>query len=218
MSEILTADVLASDATDGEVRCTLGDAVKGLGFATEAAIYSGPLVYRPSEPDSNGDAPTALYVQDSDDAQVIAVKDTRYAEKVGTLEAGDWGLITDSEARIFCKSERDAIVLYTADSNGHGMMIDLGGTEKEIKIINAGKTFLTMTQDSITMGVDGGGMLIIDADGVRAIGGSFQAVAPMVQLGDMGGGTPPPASPASAVAYTVASPPNIVSTKVFVAS
>jgi len=220
MSEIHTADVLASDATDGEVRCTLGDAVNGMGFGVEAAIYSGPLVYRPSEPDDNGDAPTALYVQDSDDAQILATKDVRYADKVGTLDAGDWGLIGNTEARIFCRVERDAIVLYTLNKPADkSMLVDLGGVEGELRIVNGGAV-ITMTDSEINLSVNGGGGIKINASGVSISGSSVQLVAEVVQLGQLGPGVPPPAiagSPGVAVQATppIAMPP--ASTKVFIA-
>ena len=218
--DILTADILATEATDGEVRAQLGDAALGKGFAQEVAIYGvDGFVGRPNPPDAEGNAAQALYLQDGDDTQIIGTRDNRWADKVGTIEPGDRAIISSGEARFLLKNERDAIVLYTADSTGKGLLLDMGGTEKEIKIVNAGKTFITMTQSSIVMGVDGGGSLTIDADGVRVTGASFQAVTGSVQLGDQGGGLPPPPlPPALGVAYGVPGPIVTVSTKVFVAA
>jgi len=216
--DILTADILATEATDGEVRAQLGDAALGKGFVQEAAIYGvDGFVGRPNPPDDEGNAAQALYLQDGDDTQIIGTRDNRWADKVGTMEPGDRAIITDGEARVFVKQSRDAVVLYSVNQpEDKSMLIDIGGLEGEIKIVNGG-AFITMTNDSIVLAVNGGGSLTIDADGVRAIGNSFQAVAPVVQLGDVGGGTPAPPTPANAVAVSAASPPNLVSTKVFAA-
>ena len=218
--DILTADILATEATDGEVRAQLGDAALGKGFAQEVAIYGvDGFVGRPNPPDAEGNAAQALYLQDGDDAQIIGTRDNRWADKVGTMDDGDRAIVSEGAARFFLRNERDAIVLYTEHgTEGKGMLLDIGGVEGEIKIINgAGPSFITIGPDSITMGVDGGGTLTIDKDGVRVTGASFQAVTTKVQLGDMGGtGTPPPPLPVNACGIG-ASPAVAPSTSVFVA-
>jgi len=191
--DILTADILATEATDGEVRAQLGDAALGKGFVQEAAIYGvDGFVGRPNPPDDEGNAAQALYLQDGDDTQIIGTRDNRWADKVGTMEPGDRAIVSKGAARVFLKNERDAVVIYTEHGNqGIGMLIDVGGVEGEIKIVNGAGSFITMTGDSIVMAVDGGGSLTIDRDGVRVTGGSFQAVTGTVALGDQGGGLPP---------------------------
>ena len=215
MPEILTADILATEATDGEVRAQLGDATLGKGFVQEAAIYGvDGFVGRPNPPDVEGNAAQALYLQDGDDTQILGTRDNRWADKVGTMEPGDRAIITDGEARVFVKQSRDAVVLYSVNQpEDKSMLLDIGGLEGEIKIVNGG-AFITMTNDSIVLAVNGGGSLTIDADGVRVIGNSFQAVAMSVQLGDVGGGTPAPQTGGVLWGPT---PGTIPSSKVFVA-
>jgi len=215
---LLTADIITTDATGGEVRAQIGDAAKNVGYAQEVAIY-GPdgFIGRPNDA-SGPDAARALYVQDGDENFIIGTRDNRFADKVGTMEPGDRAIVTDGEARVMIKQVRDAVVLYTVNQpEDKSMLIDLGGMEGEIKIINGGAV-MTMTNDMITLATNsGGGTITIGPAGVTITGSAIQLVAPVVQLGDTGGGVVAPPSPATAVAYSAAGPANVVSAKVFVA-
>lgn len=221
--DLFTADVLGSDATDGEIRVHLGDASSGRGFSKDNPVY-GPdgFIGRPNPPSADGSAAQAVYVHDGDDHRVLGVRDNRWKDKVGTMDDGDRAIVTEGAARIFVKNGRDAVVLYTEANDGKGMLLDIGGVEGEVQIINGkGGTFFRMGDHEIVLAVDGGGTLTIDAEGVRVTGANFQATAGSVQLGDMGGGTPPPAlPPLIGVAYGppgVGPPVTTASTKVFVA-
>ena len=219
--DILTADILATEATDGEVRAQLGDAALGKGFAQEVAIYGvDGFVGRPNPPDAEGNAAQALYLQDGDDAQIFGTRDNRWVDKVGTMDPGDRGIITDADARVFVKQVRSAVVLYTLNQPADAsMLIDLGGAEGKIRIVNGGAV-VEMENDVINLSVNGGGGIKISADGVTISGSAIQLVAEVVQLGQLGPGVPPPAiagSPGAAVQATppIALPP--ASTKVFIA-
>lgn len=207
------ADVLDSTAEGGEIRVKLGYSISGAGLADNCSWW-GPdgFISRPNPPSDEG-APMAFWLQGANRRYVIASRDNRFAEQVGELDPGDRAIVTDGEARVLVKKERDAVVLLTKNaSTGYSMMLDMSGTDGEIKIVN-GKSFFRIEKDRISMGVSGGCTLTLGADGVVSIDGAFLNCATGGgRLGVLGPQIPGPPAPAGSVLYGPAGMAGVAST------
>jgi hypothetical protein len=167
------ADVLRSTAEDGDIRVTLGDYITGKGISVDSSMWGMDGFYsRPNNPTDDG-ATLAFYVEDANEKWILGTKDNRFREKVGLLKEGDRAIISDCNARIFLKKEQDAIVLYTENaSEDLSMMINLAGIEGLLRLMN-GNSFIMLENDKISMGVNGGGGIMIDDQGVHITGKIF---------------------------------------------
>jgi hypothetical protein len=216
-SLLVSADVLASDTANGEVRCKLGDAIAGRGYSADVPMYcSHGFVGVPDAPDTDGSACQAYYAQDGNEQKIVGTRDNRLTDKVGELEEGDRAIVNKGEARLLLKKKLDlAALLTTSKKTGNTMLIVVDGSAGEIQLVN-GDTVIKQTEKEILFMVSGGGTLRVSADGVQIVGPSFQATTGAVQLGDMGGGIAPPPTPATACGIGP-SPITVPSTKVFIA-
>ncbi len=214
---LLAGDILASDTSNGEVRCKLGEATTGHGKSADVAMYCAHgFIGVPDEPDADGSACQAFYAQDGDEQKIVGTRDNRLAAQVGELKEGDRAIVSKGDARVLVKKAGASATLFTKNQKtGKSILIIADGEHGEAKIQN-GNAFVLVKDDKIVLAVNGGGAITISKAGVQVTGGSFQATTGAVQLGDQGGGTPPPPSPASAVA--VGPQPGAVSTKVFAAA
>lgn len=219
---LMTADVLASDTSNGEVRCKLGDAAKGAGKSAEVPMYcSHGFIGVPDAPDADGGACQAFYAQDGDEQKIIGTRDNRLAEQVGALQEGDRAIVSKGEARVIVRKADDSIVLMTTNaSTGHTMHVAIAGQSGAIQITVGGAVF-QLTEDAagseIMLGVSGGGSILINKDGVTVLGPTFQAVTGAVQLGNPkhDGITPVPGLPING-AGVGPSPVTIASASVFI--
>src|SRR3990167_5975490 len=101
------ADILASTSDGGEVLVNLGDIRDNSGIAAEAPMWGvDGFVSRPNDPDEAG-ACEALYVVDGDEKRVLATRDMRFSEQVGTLQPGDRAIFTDGEPRLLVKKAKN---------------------------------------------------------------------------------------------------------------
>ena len=198
------ADVTASTiASDGQVRVNIGDAFTGKGFAADAPLWGlDGFVSRPNDPDADG-AAQVLYLVDGDNKRAFASRDNRWASKAGNLAPGDRAIVSNCDARMFVKKERNAVTLYTVNEkdDGHSMLVDLAGKDGNLIILN-GSAQIRMTKDSITLGVSGGGAIVIDKDGVQVLGAQAAINCSTVTIGLMGGAPPPPGSSSACVGPT----------------
>jgi len=170
------ADILASTSDGGEVLVNLGDTRDNSGIAAEAPMWGvDGFVSRPNDPDEAG-ACEALYVVDGDEKRVVATRDMRFAEQVGTLQPGDRAIFTDGEPRLLVKKAKNSIVLYTLNVPADlSMMVELNGEEGTLKLINGG-SWIEIAADRVTIGADGGkATLTVDASGVSLVGAHFAA-------------------------------------------
>ncbi len=212
---LLTADVLASDNSNGEVRCKLGEATTGQGKSADVPMYcSHGFVGVPEAPDEDGSACQAFYAQDGDEQKIVGTRDNRLAGKLGEMKDGDRAIVNLGEARFDIKRDKDAVSTSTKNKKtGKPMRSLLDGDAGEIHVDN-GDASAVIKPDEIVLAVAGGASIRVGKDGtVKIVGTVIQAIAPVVQLGDQGGGQPPPPSPAGAVA--IGPQPGAVSTKVF---
>ena len=209
-------DVVGVDTADGELRCKIGNGTTKEGWYGEAAVY-GPdgFIGIPNLPTPAGSA-QMLTIQDGDARVAIGSRDNRFASNVGEGKPGDRMIVTDADARVLVKKSTNSVTLYTIGAaDDSAVMLDLNGEESQALLL-AGKAYIKIADDEITLGVDGGGSIVIDVDGVHVAGGTFNAICGKVNLGDNGGGTPP--LPAQTVLYGVNGPAGIASTKVFVSA
>lgn len=210
-----TADVLSVDTSQGEVRLTVGDAVRGRGRYADLPQY-GPdgFIGIPNVPSANGDAAQAFYAVDGYGRIVLGTRDNRFASKIGTGSPGDRMIVTDGEARFLIKQETDSVSIYTINQKtGQSMMVNLNGEDGVVTITNGG-AITTMVDDEIVMAVDGGGAIRMYSGGVTIRGSAVHIAADKVFLGQLPNGGPPPISPLTAVGIG-ASPAVVPSTKVF---
>jgi len=166
------ADILQSASENGYITVTLGDSRDDVGFSAEAPMWGmDGFISRPNDPSPDG-AAQAFFINDGNQSRVVASRDNRFNDKVGTMEPGDRAIVTDGEARIFIKQKTDSIALYTASQpdDGQAMMLTLSGEDGEITLSCAG-SFLKMRNDKITIGVAGGKtILTLDANGFHVDG------------------------------------------------
>lgn len=204
-------NVVGSTADNGEVRVDLGDLASDEGISKDSPMWGlDGFVSRPNDPNfTTKEGALAFYIQDADEKFVISVKDNRFSDKVGTLSEGDRAIISNCEARVFLKKERSAITLYTVDENENfSMMIDLSGVDGLITYIN-GQTYIQQHTDKIVLGVNGGGMILIDENGVQIEGNNFRCNTAGGNLGVLTPGTAAtPAVPPLPVANSIIGGPS----------
>lgn len=200
------ADVLGTTADSGEVRCKLGYHFDETGIDNAAPAWGlDGFISRPSDPSSAG-AAQAFFVQDANRRYVVSLRDNRFASKVGTLDPGDRAIVTDGEARVLLKQQRDAVVLYTENAPADkSMMVDLGGADGTIKITN-GRCALTMFDDGvdayISLTVSGGATLTMKSDGTVSLDGAyFNCATGGGRLGVLAPQVPGPPAPAGSIVY-----------------
>ncbi len=214
---LLTADILASDTSDGELRCKVGEATTGVGKSPDVAVYCAHgVIGVPEPPDADGSSCQAFYAQDGDEQKIIGTRDNRLAKKLGELKDGDRAIVNLGEARFDIKRDKDIVATATKNKlTGKPMRCELDGSTGEIHVEN-GDASAVVKAEEIVLAVAGGASIRIGKDGVTIKGNFVQAVAPIVQLGDQGGGVPAAPSPTSAVA--IGPQPGAVSTKVYAAT
>ena len=199
-------DVLSSTADDGEVRCKLGYALDSRGVSASSHAWGmDGFVSRPNDPTAEG-AAMAFYLQDANRRYVLASKDNRFADKVGTMDPGDRAIVTDGEARIFVKQQRDAVSLYTVNQVvDQSMLFDMGGLEGKTKWTN-GKCFIEMIDDgvkaSVSIGISGGASITLFEDGTVSIDGAyFNCATGGGRLGVLAPQTPGPPAPLGSILF-----------------
>ncbi len=182
-----TADVLGTTADDGEIRAKVGYAVSAQGTYVNLPFY-GPdgFISSPNQPSENGDACQALYIRDGDGRIIIGTRDNRYADKVGSFEPGDRGIVTDGEARILIKQATDSIFAMTVDQTvDRMMMFEMNGQDGALKLF-CGNSWIELTDKTVTIGVDEGKAIFsMDKDGFQLRGSSFVCATSSGQLGLM---------------------------------
>jgi len=183
------ADILSSTASNGEIRVNLGDSRDSTGFWPDAPMWGLDGFYsRPNDPDADG-AAQAFFINDANENRVLASRDNRFADKVGSMDPGDRAIVTSGDARIFIKQVRDAITLYTVSQpDDDNMLFDMSGKDGVIKI-TCGAAWIEMNSDSITLSA-GGSSIAIDKDGITIVGAHFGCSTASGHLGAPG---PPPA-------------------------
>lgn len=165
------ADVLLSTTDDGEIRVNLGESTTGEGLDAEVPVWGvDGFVSVPNDPDDDGCA-QAVYLVDGNTKRVIATRDNRWSSKVGAPAAGDRFIVSNCAARVLLKRGKSSVTLYTEnqqDSNT-SQLIDLNGADGTTTLV-CGGALVQMSKDRIVLGVSGGGMLVIDANGVQILG------------------------------------------------
>jgi len=208
-------DVLDTTIEDGEYRSKLGDHAKGEGRLQDVPHWGlTGVVAIPDPPDGDG-ACEARVTNDGAESRILQTRDNRNASKLGALLAGARGFITRGAARFLLNPIRAQIISYTERlADGQTMLVDLDGEDGIIRHTNGG-TIIEQYDDKIVFMVNGGATLTISKEGVFITGKNFQATAAIVQLGDMGGGVPPPAIPPLTSVGVGTSPAVIPSKTVF---
>jgi len=187
------ADVLLSSVSSGEVRVNLGDLSDGTGFGAECSLWGvDGFVSCPNDPDDAGCA-QAIYLSSGNSKRAICSRDVRFASKAGALKPGDRAILSDCDARLFLKKANNGITLYTVNETDgdKAMIVDLAGAKGKITILNSGAQ-IAIEKDKITLGVSGGGAIVIDSNGVQVLGQQFVAACSTVTLGLIAGVPPPP--------------------------
>lgn len=224
--EVDRADVLGVNVSDGEMRLQVGDAAQSVAFTANMQVFGGgSFVSFPNAPStSDGSACQVVYTKDGDEYYAIGLRDNRFASLVGTGKAGDAMIISDCTSRFLLKQATDTISLYAENQQtspqGQAMLVQHDAENGQTLIMN-GEAFCKLTSGpaggEIELTVNGGGSIRIHKGGVSIVGGDITIIGGFVRIGDQGGGTAPPPTPANACAYGVAGPVNTVSTKVFLA-
>lgn len=184
-------DVLAADASTGEVRCSLGYSETGKGVAAAAAHWGGwGFVSVPTAP-TGGQAAMAFWTQDGNEKRVHGFQDRRLDALVGSLTNGDAAIVSaGSEARVLLKHDRDMVATLSKNRDtDKTMAVVVDGEGGIIQLLN-GNSVIEIHDDKIVLQVNGGGSLVIDKAGVH-IGGAHLAVNTAGgHLGQMGGAPP----------------------------
>jgi hypothetical protein len=195
---VFECDVLASEITDGEVRVNLGfqggigggDEDKGIALGAPSWGMDG-FVAVPNDPTDDGVC-RATYVVDGDEKRVIAMRDGRYADKVGEFGPGDRAIVTAGEARIMLKAEADSVAMYTVNSKVDlSQLISIDGSTGITLLLN-GNSYIQIDDDEITLAINDGASITINKDGVQILGGKFEATCASGSLGQLVPGVPPP--------------------------
>jgi hypothetical protein len=115
------ADISASSANVGEIRCNLGDSVTGDGYAAECAIWGPPgFIGRPADPTTGtgGGACQALYVVEGNQKRVVATRDNRITGALPQLKPGE-SMQYGPHAGQFIRCDFDGgISIYTTTEDG----------------------------------------------------------------------------------------------------
>lgn len=166
------ADVLLSTTDDGEIRVNLGDTTTGEGLDSEVPVWGvDGFVSVPNEPDDDG-AAQAFFIVDGHERRVVATRDNRWAAKAGTAPApGDRFIVSNCAARVLLKRAKSSVTLYTENQQDGdtSQLIDLNGADGTTTLI-CGGALVQMSKDRIVLGVSGGGMIVLDANGVQILG------------------------------------------------
>lgn len=218
------ADIVLSTITGGDVRVNLGNAATNAGVDANVAVFgTDGFIGRPNDADADG-AATAFYVYSGDQKFVIGTRDRRYASKVGNLQPGDRAIVSKGNARLLLKNIRDAITLYTERQSDNpaqriSQLISNDGQTGKITL-SVGLTKLEITENGISMSVNGGPAFTLDgttksasvrADTVNIDGG-------FVTLGLMPGGVRPIVPTVQSVLYGPAGQVGVPSSTVLVAT
>ena len=194
-------DITQSTAVDGEVRVTLGDSRVPAGTAQDTPLWSsGGFVSRPVDPDADG-AAQGLYVNDGNKRRVIAWRDNRYTVNAGTLEPGESAIVCDRDARAMVKGAKNIVTLYTVNAQDNSsMMVTLDGDTGTITLA-CGKSFISITNDAISLVAGGKTSLLLDSKGAYVSGAECCLSAAKGSIGIMPGGAPVPIPPVNGVQY-----------------
>lgn len=211
-------DITGFDVEDSEPRLRLGDASRDDGgLAGDAPIYTSAfLTGVPAKP-SEGDAAQCLWEYIGDDPTVMGIRDNRYVSKLGTMQSGDWGVVTDSNALIKCVASKDLVAIQSLGQSSNQTILITADGENDVAQIRNGLAFINVEQDRITLGVGNSSSIVITATDIRLNTSTAYITSGFVMLGELGGGTgiPPLQLPANAVRISPA--PGVVSTKVYAA-
>ena len=201
-------DIINAESTDGEIRCDLGDAERNQTRAKDAPVYSSAFLVGTPAPPSNGEAAQALWDWDGNDPVISGIRDNRYVSKLGTIQPGSWGIVTDSNALVKCVHDSDLIALQSQGQNsGQTQLIACDG-ESDSNLIRNGLASMVMEQDSITLSVGNSSSIVITATDITITSSTVYVNGGFVKLG---------AGAVTAQAATGPGPANVVSTVVSVA-
>lgn len=188
------ADVLGSTAVAGEVRINLGSLETGAGIANTASMWLPWGFYSRPAPPTDGVAARAWWSHEGNQKRIVGFEDARIADeaKVGAIADGDVMLVTLGEARVMLKAADDTVTLYTVSQpDDKSMMVSLSGRTGKLLLQVAG-AFVEVKEGKITLSVNGGGSIIIDGNGVRVTGATFDANTAGGRLGKVSCSTPVP--------------------------
>lgn len=154
MGYFFVTDVTLSESEDGQPRVNVGDQQSGAGLGAALTVWgSGDgFVGLPNTPSGASSAQALVYV-DGHVQRVVAVRDTRIANRAGTLAPGDRAIVSDSEAWLLLDQSADSIALRSSGSIVGEMTVTVDGANNRIR--------LTVGTVSLT----------IDATGVDVTGG-----------------------------------------------
>jgi hypothetical protein len=180
MADLEKCDILRSeiDADSGEVRFTVGEKTDGTGFGGNVAAWGGcPNVIWRSVPADKRGACQGLYADSGLGLRLVGALDPRLAKKVGTLQDGDYGVVSDGPARFFLKTD-GSIVSYSENKkdDGAAMMIEVNAEDGVVQIVVSGSIF-SVDKDTITM-TAGGTTLSIGPNGLELFGVAGMAGVP----------------------------------------
>ena len=192
METIRVADVLAVSSgtsnANNSVLLTLGNAVSGEIYTTQAILYNSPGIYSVPLPsgtiDNQGNytatnvSPTACqavcYVQNSNWV-VMQVRDTRGQTNQGNIQPGEIALqVLGAQARIILKQD-SSINLYTLN-NGSSMGLFIAPNEDTISCINSKGYGFQITDVGVNIfastSAPAGGSLSLKTDGNTSLLGT----------------------------------------------
>ncbi len=134
-------DIIATDATDGEVRAQLGWADLKKAHCGEAVLLTPWGFYsRPMPAALSGESCQAQYFRDGEDFYVLGVHDNRYNAKVGARKDGDVMIMHPSGGFVqmtFAEHDsRDAtaLTLYTVRNSGADPFTGTPGTPQKAHV------------------------------------------------------------------------------------
>ena len=170
MEHLDIADIISFEVVDGEIRAKIGDALTNLGIDQDVALWGTSGFYSaPDVPTPGLGAPQCLFVYDGNQKRVLATRDNRHASLVGEMKEGDRTIVS-GDARIFMKKAEKQVTLYTEGDNS--MLVNLDGANNSLMLMNGG-SFIEITPDKVQIGVNGGGIIEVNADGITFMGGTF---------------------------------------------
>jgi len=118
--DLMRSDV---DASTGEVRVNIGNAVDGVGFGASVGMWGvdGFLSRPNAAADSN--AAQGLYMTQGNQRRVFASRDTRWAGPFGALGEGDRAVVSDCDAGLWLDKSANLIKLQA----GAGVEVKIDG-------------------------------------------------------------------------------------------
>jgi len=190
-------DVLSTELGDsGEIRVKLGDAASDGGAYDNAAWWGAAGYYqRPKDADDDGSCQALCSIEGSN-VRCVATRDNRLVEKYGQLKPGDSGLFGYGDAAVVVKDASDSVTLITKNhaDNDQTMVVQLNGDKGELSIViggNSGTSMIKVKPGMIVLGVDNGGSITIDSQGVHITGNTFDCATGGGNFGVVGGIAPP---------------------------